>query len=120
MMKRELIINITSVILLLLGMLTLSLPVLSAAARAESYSMIAQAVLLLAAGWFLYKRSALAAAILAISAVYYFLGGWYAAYSRNLSISVLIPAFYWSLALRVLVVLFVFYLLKRPSESPEC
>ncbi|MHB1188548.1 hypothetical protein [Thiobacillus sp.] len=119
-MKRELAINITTGLLLLAGLVTLVLPMAFASARAELFTTTAHALLLLAAAWFLYKRHKLAVFVLAISAVHYFAGGWYAANSHYLSVSTLIPAFYWSLALRVSLVAFVFYLLKRPTQNVQC
>lgn len=118
-MKRELAINITAVLLLLASLVTLVLLMMFAAARAELFTTIAHALLLLVAAWLLYKRHKLAVLVLAISTVGYLAGGWYAANSHNLPISALIPAFYWSLALRVFLVAFVFYLLKRPASNVQ-
>ena len=119
-MNRDRAINITAAVLLLMGLATLVLPIAFLAARAELYTTTAHAFLFLAASWLLYKRHRLTILVLAISATHYLAGGWFAANSHNISISTLIPAFYWSLALRVLLVAFVFYLLKRPSQNVQC
>lgn len=119
-MKRELAINITSGLLLLAGLITLLLPIVFASARSELLTTAVHALLLLAAAWFLYKRHKLAILVLAIAAVDYLAGGWYAASSHNLPISALIPAFYWSFALRVSLVVFVFFLLKGRASNVQC
>ncbi|WP_296891647.1 hypothetical protein [Thiobacillus sp.] len=116
-MKRDLAINITSGFLLLVGLVTLVLPMFLAATRAELLTTNAQALLLLVAAWLLYKRHKLEVLFLAISAVVYLASNWYSASTHNLPISALIPAFFWSLALRVLLVAFIFYLLKGPASS---
>jgi len=120
LMTRTLIRNITAGLLLLGGMLTLVLPIAFAAAREGIYVTGAQGLLLLAAAWFLYKRHRLAVLALAISAGTYFVGGWYAAASHNISVLELIPAFYWSLAIRVLLVVLIFYLVDGHAPNSEC
>ena len=118
-MKRDLAIKITSGFLLLVGLVTLVLPMFFAAARAELLTTTAHALLLLVAAWLLYKRHKLAVLVLAISAVGYLASNWYSASSHSLPISALIPAFFWSLALRVSLIAFVFYLLRGSAPNAQ-
>lgn len=119
-MRRDLAINITSAILLLLGFAHFLPAVFLAQVRTDILSTTIQAILLMIASWLLFKRQNLSVFILAISATYYFVSVAYAAYTSNILLSMLIPAFYWTLALRVLFVFFVFYLLKRPNYNDQC
>ena len=119
-MSRDLAINITSAALLLAGLVTIVVSITFSAAWGELLTTTAQALLLLAASWLLYKRQKLTILILAISTAHYLASGLFVAHEHNISLFTLISAFWGSLALRVLLVGFVFYLLKNPCPNSPC
>ena len=119
-MRKDLAINIMSAILLLLGFAHFLPAIFLAQTRTDILPSTIQAILLVVAGWLLFKRQNLSVFILAISATDYFGSIAYAAYTNNILLSMLSPAFYWSLTLRVLIVFFVFYLLKRANYNDQC
>ncbi len=110
-MNRDTVINVTSVLILIFGLASILIPIYFVSGLDMNLPANSQGLLLLVSAWLLYKRQKFTVVILGISAVMYFVGVSYDADTHNVSLNNLIPAFYWSLLLRVLLVCFVFYLL---------
>lgn len=76
---------------------------------------------LLASAWLLWRRRQVALILLAVSVVTYILSATYEGYSVfGLAVfSVLIPAFYWSLCGRTLLIVFAYYLLRANGNDAK-
>jgi hypothetical protein len=111
MNNRDRTIPIASGFLILFGLVTLLLSLVFSPSIADALLPIAVAILLIVAGFLLYKRLKLSILILAISALLYLLGGIQEANANNISLLALIPAFFWSFAFRVVLVFITSYLL---------
>jgi glucose dehydrogenase len=77
---------------------------------------------LLASAWLLWRRRKVAVVLLTVSVVIYFLLATYENFSVfGLAVfSVLMPAFYWSLCARTLLIVFAYYLLRANGNDAKC
>ena len=82
-------------------------------------SVVLSGSLMLVAGWFLLRANQVAVFLLAAAALVYFLSIVVPAYSRHGTelFTQLIPAFYWSLTIRVSLIAFSYYALRRQTFS---
>ena len=116
-MNKIITLKITAATLALFGLVALLFPFAIGHPKLFTLGTVMQAFIVLIAAWFVYKRKNIAVVILAISALLYFGAGLLEAYSHNLPPSALRSAFYWSFVARVLIVIFVAYLLSNTSSK---